>query len=405
MISAARCRLSYSLPWILAAMFAHLAAPPAWSQEQETLHILLVADTTDESIGKSCVTDLKTVKDYFTQTTNIPNNRQVRTTFMTGSPPPDDAPGALKYSRDAILAHYKDLANKGDVKPSDTIFFYYSGHGAFDPEKGHFLAKMGDLEHSLFRSDLREAILQCKPRLAVILTDCCSNVIALPTFTSRGITKDRLQVVDSLFFKPSGIVDINSSSQGQESAGTDPEGGFFTFVLFEQLRQTVNAIEQHLTDRGFPVKGDGTVTWRELFPLLTGRTSAKWKGAFPGPDCKDNDSLPDGKQCSQDPQAFCLPFSPLVDPPAAFKHGLTVDASKRDGKDILTVRTVDMGSAAEKGGLKAGDVITAIDNKKVSNSCEFDCAIGFPPDQNRVNVTFVRDSKSTDCQLKLDRAN
>ena len=163
----------------------------------------------------------------------------------------------------------------------------------------------------------------------MILTDCCSNVLSLATFLSRGLVSDRSQIVDSLFFKPTGMVDINSSSQGQESAGTDIEGGFFTSVFFGKMSLQVNTIEKGLADRGLPVKTDGILTWREFFPVLTGPTSAKWSSAYPAPTCKDNDSLPGGKQCTQDPQAFCLPSSPLLDPPAAFKHGLTVEASKQ----------------------------------------------------------------------------
>jgi hypothetical protein len=405
MVNIAHRGLFCCVPLILAAAFARMPALQTPADEQETLHILLVADTSDDSIGKSCITDLKTVKRYFAEATNIPKNRQVRLTFMTGSPAPDAAQGALIYSRDAILAHYKGLADRGDVKPGDTILFYYSGHGAFDPEKGHFLAKMGDLEHSMFRSDLRQAILQCKPRLTVLLTDCCSNVISLASILSKGLVEDRARVVDSLFFKPSGVVDINSSSQGQESAGTESEGGFFTSVFFDKMGLEVDTIEKRLAAKGLPVKMDGILTWRELFPLLTVPTSLKWKTAFPGPDCKDNDTLPDGKQCSQDPQAFCLPNSPLLDPPASFKHGLTIEAAKKDGKDVVIIRMVDMDSAADKGGLKPGDLISSIDGKKVSNACEFDCAMGFSPDPTRVAVIFIRDSKSNDCILKLDHVN
>ena len=61
-----------------------------------------------------------------------------------------------------------------------------------------------------------------------------------------------------------------------------------------------------------------------------------------------------------------------------------------------------MGSAAEKGGLRPGDIIGSIDGKKVSNACEFDCAIGFTSDPNKVTVTFLRDAKSNNCVLKLD---
>jgi hypothetical protein len=396
------CSIFCCVPLTLAAVAAQAAQPQSAAEEQATLHILLVADTTDESVGKSCITDLTRVKQFFVEPTNIPKNRQVVLTFLTGDPPPPAAAGALKYSRDAILAYYKKLATNGEMKATDTIFFYYTGHGAYDPVKGHFLAQFGDLEHSLLRSELRTAIQQCRPRLTVIVTDCCANEVSLGVANPRGLTDNKAKVVENLFFKPTGIVDINSSSQFQESAGTADDGGFFTFVLFDKLRLEVGTLEKQLADRHLPLNRDGVITWRELFPLLLGPTSAKWKTAFPAPDCRDNDKLPGGMQCTQDPQAFCLPSSAFLDPPPAFKNGLKVEASQQNGKEVLTISAVDMGSAAEKGGLKPGDIISSIDNKSVLNACEFDCAINFAPDPNKVTVTVVRDSKPTDCVVKLD---
>ena len=312
MTNKASRSLSFCIPLMLVAAIALFSGPPAWSQEQQTLHILVVADTTDDSVGASCLTDFRTVNSYFTETTNIPRNRQICITYMPGDPPPKSAPGTLKYSRDAILAHYKSLAYKGELKPSDTIFFYYSGHGGFVPGKGHCIFKLDDREHALFRSELREAISQCKPRLAVIITDSCSNLVKLPFVTSKGPVEDRAQVVDSLFFKQSGIVDINSCSQGQESAGSDKGGGFFTAVFFDKLGLEVTAIKDQLERRGLPVKKDGMLTWREFFPLLMGPTAAQWK------DAKQKGSLVETRTLKTlRPTVFPAPFSTTLSLPSS----------------------------------------------------------------------------------------
>jgi hypothetical protein len=386
----------------------HLCNPQAWSQDK--LHVLMVADTADSEIGSTCAIDLEGMKKFFTNSEQIPSNKEVEITFMSGNPPPKVAPKALPFSRESVLEHYQAAAAGGKaavskVDPGDTVFFYYSGHGGFDSVKGHFMAQDGKLANALLRSELRAAIMNCKPRLAVIITDCCSNIIPLPPLTPvppviKALTLRNIPtgIINDLFFRPEGIVDVNACSQGQEAAGKERVGGFFTSVFIEQMKKGVVKTEAKLKNSHLPVKLDAKLTWREIFPLLTGPTSLKWKAEFPRPDCRDNEDLPDGKQCSQDPQAWCLPNSPDLDPPAPVKHGLTVDAG-------LIVRKVEAGSAAEKGGIKAGDVINSIDAKKVATVCEFDCAIAFASDPNKVTITFVRDAKSSDCVLKLDRAN
>lgn len=67
-----------------------------------------------------------------------------------------------------ILDYYKTLR----IDPEDTLLFYYSGHGGYHINKGHFLA----LTHGkLDRGELISAMEGLKPRLCVVLTDCCSN--------------------------------------------------------------------------------------------------------------------------------------------------------------------------------------------------------------------------------------
>jgi Caspase domain len=65
-----------------------------------------------------------------------------------------------------------DFFRKLDVGPNDAVMFYFSGHGAYDKKKGHFMAfKRG----FLFREALLTAMDKKKPRLRVVLTDCCAN--------------------------------------------------------------------------------------------------------------------------------------------------------------------------------------------------------------------------------------
>jgi hypothetical protein len=70
-----------------------------------------------------------------------------------------------------ILDHYR----RQPADPSQTLLFYYSGHGGWHARRGHFLALH---RGPLYRSDLGTAMAQSKPRLQIMLTDCCSNLAA-----------------------------------------------------------------------------------------------------------------------------------------------------------------------------------------------------------------------------------
>ena len=125
MINAALRGLSYGFPLILAAVLAQLPAQEARSEDQETLHILMVADTTDESIGNSCITDLATLKRYFSESTNIPKNRLVRITFMTGSPPPNARPApssirVMRFSHFTKISRLKETSKQATLSSSIT---------------------------------------------------------------------------------------------------------------------------------------------------------------------------------------------------------------------------------------------------------------------------------------------
>ena len=79
-------------------------------------------------------------------------------------------------------------------------------------------------------------------------------------------------------------------------------------------------------------------------------------------------------------------------------QGLSPDLAEYFGvKSGVLVATVQKDSAAEKAGLKAGDVITAVDGHTVTSAMELVSALPTGSGAQEVNLTVVREKK----ELKL----
>jgi S1-C subfamily serine protease len=70
-------------------------------------------------------------------------------------------------------------------------------------------------------------------------------------------------------------------------------------------------------------------------------------------------------------------------------------------KNGVLVTTVDEKSAAAAAGLKAGDVITAVDGKPVTSRSEVQRAIRRASDQSEITISYMRDRKSGETKAKL----
>jgi hypothetical protein len=100
----------------------------------------------------------------------------------------------------------------------------------------------------LYRQQLIDAMLAKKPRLAVLITDCCNsrsdgyNFVAAAPYVNE--PKSVTPLFSSLMIEPKGLVDINSSSPGQSSFFTpldhDPPGSIFSFELAKWAEQHKN---------------------------------------------------------------------------------------------------------------------------------------------------------------------
>jgi len=71
-------------------------------------------------------------------------------------------------------------------------------------------------------------------------------------------------------------------------------------------------------------------------------------------------------------------------------------------KNGVLVSSVANDSPAAKAGLKAGDVITAVDGRSVANAAELTGAMGDPNTSREVTLTVVRDKKPLTLKAQLD---
>lgn len=178
----------------------------------------------------------------------------------------DDMTGK-RVTRANVLKRLAELP----AGPDDTVFFYYSGHGAVLANVGHALTTSGG---DVLRSEVRDAIRAKNPRLAVVLTDCCANVVrraprTAPAPQAPAAPRAETPPIRSLLFGHRGVVDILSSDVGESSWCSKESGGFFTATLVQGLLTPF----AHDLD----LDGDGFVEWSEFFPYLRSRTMWRYR--------------------------------------------------------------------------------------------------------------------------------
>ncbi len=245
---------------VLAALvFFVLSCQAAYGQgatEATKLRILLVIDTHGENAANLGLThdrdNLRVAMEKVLKGQGLPYTL----TVLQGN---DATP-------QKVLNYYETL----QTRATESLFFYYTGHGCFVPGKGQVLTtKHGSLE----RSQLREAMMKHKPKLAVILTDCCSSGTsettpvakegqALPK-TAVQLPKGSGSVLRDLLFRHEGLVVISAAKIGDEGFAGKREGSYFTVALVKILQAPVNQFDKN---------HNGLVEWREFFPKLRQET-------------------------------------------------------------------------------------------------------------------------------------
>ncbi len=205
------------------------------------LHVLIIGDT-DADIGESVAEDVHNIRRHMFA--GVPGHRRRIETLI-----------GKNANRAFILRTVSSLP----VRPTDTLFCYYAGHGRITRRR-HQL----DLTHRpvLVRETLLAAMRNKGARLTVLITDCCAFDVP-PQEGLAACLQPRFgnpEVIRHLFFRHHGVVDINSAQQGQLAwqlqVGETDLGGIFTNAFCSLLNGSVPSIDRN-TDR--------QVDWQECF--------------------------------------------------------------------------------------------------------------------------------------------
>lgn len=204
------------------------------------LHLILVANTYDPVIGKTCVVDRDNILKLFDDITNflqIGYDKQIV-----------DGQNFSRKNVDQAIANLSP-------GPNDIVVFYYTGHG-YNPETGNkeypnldLRARESDNIGGLNTLNIEEIfrLIQNKQgRLNLVLSDCCNNDI----FSTNSISSEAASLRSSsvgwnknfcsdLFLNSKKSVLMTGASKGQLSAGNIVDGGFFTFNLRDNITKSI----------------------------------------------------------------------------------------------------------------------------------------------------------------------
>ncbi len=194
-------------------------------------HIILCGLTDDKSIGPKVETNLQNMEQAI---------RDATAKLFIAS---------LQIVKGAACsrAGIKKALAEIRVEPDDAVFFYYAGHGAYDPTRakddpsgGHFFI-MPNVD--LMRKELWSWLSAHNARLTVLLTDTCSvksqaHVVnrQRPSVSYHRVNK--FMPLEHLLLFRRGHVDVSGSAKDQYGWYSGAIGGWFTHCLRENLNGT-----------------------------------------------------------------------------------------------------------------------------------------------------------------------
>ena len=171
------------------------------------MHLILAADvSSSDSVGSVVAADAYNLRQFLE---NYVASSRLNIIDL------QDKRSGNQLTSDDILREIRNL----NVNSDDTIFFFYSGHGARDSDAGQYFALAS--RQNVLRSDVLDAMKAKGARLAILISDCCNNHADLtekharPQKPQQIVTHKGLSpLMETLFFEAKGVVDITASEPG-----------------------------------------------------------------------------------------------------------------------------------------------------------------------------------------------
>ena len=206
-------------------------------EKQTRLHLVLVANTLDETIGKSSVTDRDGVLKMFSEIAEF-LGIQFSPTVIAGT--------------DFNKTNVEKAVNNLHPGRQDIVVFYYTGHG-FNQNKESYQFPYLDLrdkgyqmwggQYTMNIEAVYQKIRSKGARFNLIISDCCNadpdktNNLSSEGATTRGSSIGwNMDNCRALFMDPKPMsMLLTAATKGELSAGNPIDGGFFTNNLRASL--------------------------------------------------------------------------------------------------------------------------------------------------------------------------
>lgn len=254
-------------------------------QEKKTqLFLLLVANTEDASIGKTCVIDKDATYKTFSQVAEFLDIQFV--------------PKVI-YGKEFSKINVDKAINSMKPAKADIVVFYYSGHG-FNNQKDPYKFPYMDLRDKSFQKyggqytlnieSVYQKIKAKGARMNLVFSDCCNNDPSQSSNISTDVASTRTSSIGwdmdncrALFMNPKPMsILMTAAAKGELSAGNTNDGGIFTFNFRETLEKFMGPFSNN-------------VAWNSLVTTAKTQTINKANHTW----CKQADDT--RKVCVQNP--------------------------------------------------------------------------------------------------------
>ena len=222
-------------------LFATTTRGLSADDKQAQLHLVLVANTEDKDIGKTCVIDKDATYKTFSEIAEFLEIK-FKPTVIAG--------------KDFTKVNVDNAVSAVRPGPNDIVVFYYSGHGFNDVDEQYQFPYL-DLRDKSFQKfggaytlnveTIYQKLRSKGARLNLVISDCCNNDPTSGALVSSEGASTRTSSIgwnmencQALFMskKPRSII-MTAAQKGQLSAGNPSDGGIFTFIFREQLEKAL----------------------------------------------------------------------------------------------------------------------------------------------------------------------